>query len=66
MGRKRQEQVTGKTYEERVAAAQKFSIRRFFKRFRLNKPAPRLYANSSRGGQAEVNPSLLKNQEPEQ
>jgi len=64
MGRRRQEQVTGKTYEERVAAAQKFSFRGFIKRvFRLNKEKPRLYANSSRDGVAEVNPKLMGNQD---
>ncbi len=66
MGRRRQEQVTGKTYEERVKAAQKFSFRRLFKRFRLNKEAPRLYANSSRSGIARVNLKLLKNREEAQ
>ncbi len=64
MGRRRQEQVTGKTYEERVAASQKFSIRRFFKKvFRLNKEAPKLYANSSRSGVARVNPKLMGNRD---
>ena len=63
MGRRRQEQVTGKTYDERVKAAQKFSFRRFFKKFRLNKPAPKLYANSSRSGVARVNPKLMGNRD---
>ena len=50
MGRKRQEQVTGKTYEERVRLAQSLpkriigSIRGFFK---SNK---KFYANTRRDG----------------
>ena len=51
MGRRRQEQVTGKTYEERVKAAQKFGIRRFIKQI-LNKKPPTHYANVRRDGQA--------------
>ena len=63
MGRASQERMTGKTYEERVKAAQKFSIGRFLKRvLRLNKEAPIYYANSSRGGTVEVNPALMKKQ----
>jgi len=64
MGRASQERMTGKTYEERVKAAQKFSIGRFLKRvLRLNKEAPIYYANSSRGGIVEVNPALMKGKE---
>ena len=64
MGRASQERMLGKTFEERVKAAQKFSIGRFLKRvLRLNKAAPIFYANSTRGGVPEVNPALMKKQE---
>jgi len=63
MGKRSQERMTGKTYEERVKAAQRFSIERFLKRvLRLNKAAPLYYANSKRDGSLEVNPSLMRNQ----
>ena len=56
--------MTGKTYEERVKAAQRFNIGRFLKRvLRLNKAAPIYYANSNRGGLVEVNPALIKEKE---
>ena len=60
MGRASQERMKGKTHEQRVKAAQGFSIRRFIKRLmRINKPAPTHYANVSRDGRAAVNPALL-------
>jgi len=64
MGRASQERMLGKTYEERVKAAQSFSIGRFIKRvLRLNKTTPKHYANINRDGKLEVNPKLMKSQD---
>lgn len=61
MGRKSQERMTGKTYEERVAARKRFGgIRSFMIRIRrLNKKPPTRFANVSRSGSAEINPRLV-------
>ena len=63
MGKRSQEHMTGKTYEERVRAAQasKGLLRRLVKRIRwINKPSPTRYANVSRSGHANINPELMK------
>jgi len=54
MGRRRQEEVTGLTYEERVKRAKENKqngVIRFIRNiFRLNKDVPLLYANNNRKG----------------
>jgi len=60
MGRKSQERMTGRTFEERRQRAEKFSIVKTVKRIlRLNKEPPKLYANVRRHGRASVNPRLI-------
>ena len=53
--------MTGKTYEQRVKAAQGFSLTRFIRsiRKRINKPDPINYANVRRDGAIRVNPRLM-------
>ena len=62
MGRKSQERMTGKTYEERKAGLQRFGgVRRLINRIsRLNKEPPRRFANVRRHDNASLNPKLIK------
>ena len=59
MGKKYQEKMTGKSYEERVRLAEKVGVLKRFRR-RLNRNAPRRFANVRRHGNASVNPRLVK------
>ena len=63
MGRRSQERMTGKTYEERKRRGERTGSRlwRFVTSLRrLNKEPPRLFANVRRHGRATLNPKLIK------
>ena len=59
MGRKSQEKMTGKTYEQRVSSATGFWRKLVNRIKRINKPAPTRFANVRRDGVADVNPRLI-------
>lgn len=59
--------MTGLTHEERVQRAKRRGfIGRITSILRLNKPAPKHYANIRRDGVLKVNPALIKGEEDEQ
>ena len=60
MGKRSQERMTGKSYEQRVKDARGTGIRGFTKwLLRINKPSPTRYANVRRHGNAPLNPKLV-------
>lgn len=59
MGRKSQERMTEKTYEQRVSSATGFWRKLRNRIRRINKPAPTRFANVRRDGVADVNPRLV-------
>ena len=66
MGRRSQERMTGRTYEEWVKVARTHRFRRRIRRLlRLNKPDPIHYANVRRDGVVRVNPRLVEKHPPD-